>query len=175
MSYRFFAPDVLRLRGDYWSQYHAVQQLVRPWEVAHLINHNPSPLVVLLSPPFADQVANWLRDSFATGALAYQLDPSGFLDYWYAPAATLRRGKGDCEDFSLLALSMLVEGGVSSELAIGTVWTGSQAVGHAWIEGEDSQGAFLIEATSGQLHRTWRPAEYKLHWRIAPKLTRRAA
>jgi transglutaminase-like putative cysteine protease len=163
MHYRTSGPEVLIVPFDYASHYDAVQQLVRPWEVRHLINRNAHPLQVAYSPPVPEQVAQWLRSQFADRQLSYYSDPSGF-DCWYSPATTLRRRAGDCEDLTLLTVSLLLAAGVSARVAIGTVPGG----GHAWVEGEDAHGGFLIEATSGELHRYQRPSEYTLSWHINP-------
>jgi transglutaminase-like putative cysteine protease len=173
--YRFLPPEVLKLSGDPTSQFHAVQRLVRPWEVEHLITRGVPASVVQRRPPLAEQVAQWLRDSLNNGLLTYKLDPGGFLDHWSSPGATLQRRTGDCEDFTLIGVSILAAVGVSSDVAIGTLWNGHSAGGHAWIEGQDERGGFLIEATSGDIHRHWRPAEYTLSRRITPHLAQRAA
>jgi transglutaminase-like putative cysteine protease len=156
------APEFLFVNVDRNSRYHAVQQLVRPWEVEHLLNRNPSPWVVMNLPPFAEQVAQWLRGEYAARRFAYQSDPSGF-DVWYSPATTLRRRQGDCEDWTLVVVSMLLAGGVSSAVCVGSVPGG----GHAWVEGVDASGHFLIEATSGEFMR-YRPAQYNLEYFIEP-------
>ncbi len=172
MSYRHSSPDVLRLDGSYRSQFLAVQSLVRPEEVRHLIRWTPPSRVVTFQPqPFAGQTARWLQGKLERGELSYIADPNGFLDYWCAPGLTLRRGGGDCEDLTLLIVSLLIAGGVQANVAIGTAGGG----GHAWVEGVDAQGGFVIEATTGELHRHWRPGGYTLHWNITPRYHLRAA
>ncbi|KFE66486.1 transglutaminase-like domain-containing protein [Hyalangium minutum] len=162
MRYHSSGPDFLIVPFDYVSHYNAVQRLVRPWEVEHLIQRNAPPSLARYSLPVADQVAQWLRTKFANRQLSYASDPSG-LDCWYAPATTLRRRAGDCEDLTLLTVSILLAAGVSARVAIGTLPGG----GHAWVEGADEQSGFLIEATSGEIHR-YRPSDYNLSWHIDP-------
>lgn len=159
------------------AQYHAVQKLVRPWEIEPHLNRNPSSVERILNPPFPEMVARWLRGCFSHRILTYQRDPEGFpgIDYWCAPAYTLRRGRGDCEDFTLIAVSMLVAGGVPADVAVGQLWTGSSWDGHAWVEGADARGGFLIEATSGHIYRDVRPNTYALSHRITPNVLQRAA
>lgn len=161
-------PSVIRLYGNPQAQHDAARKLVRPWEVESLIDRNVSPLVALLNPPIADQVARWLRGQFASGQLSYISDPEGFLDYWCSPAVTLQRRGGDCEDLALLSLSIILAAGGSAQLAVGTLWNGRTADGHAWVEGQDAQGGFVLEATSGDLYRHWRPAQYTLSRLITP-------
>ena len=156
--------DFLIVSGTLQSHQNAVQHLVRPWEVEHLITRSAPPpaWVVTHRKPFAEQVAEWLKNQFAGDQLSYQSDPSAF-DVWYAPGTTLRRRAGDCEDFTLLAVSLLLAGGIPAWVAVGTVPGG----GHAWVEGKDEQGGFLIEATSGDLFR-YRPNNYQLLWHVEP-------
>jgi transglutaminase-like putative cysteine protease len=175
MYFNTSAPEVIRLLGDYLSQHNAVQQLVRPWEVQHLIiRRAPTITERILKTTFAEKTAQWLTGKLTSGEFSYIADPNGFLDYWCAPAFTLRRNGGDCEDFTLLTVSMLAAGGVSANVAIGTAWNGSFFGGHAWVEGMDSKGFFLIEGTSGQLYRN-RPPQYRLSWNIEHNQVRRAA
>jgi hypothetical protein len=163
MYYQTSGPEVLIVPFGYASHYTAVQRLVRPWEVEHLIDRSAPSGLVAYSSPIPEQVAQWLRSQFASGQLSYQSDPSGF-DCWYSPATTLRRRAGDCEDLTLLTVSILLAAGVSARVAIGTTLGG----GHAWVEGADAHGGFLIEATSGDLHRWQRPTQYTLTWHVEP-------
>lgn len=175
MYYPSSNPEVIRLSGDHASQYRAVQLLVRPWEVQHLITRRAPTLAELIrKTTFVEKVAQWLEGKISSGEYSYIADPKGFLDYWCAPALTLRRNGGDCEDFTLLTVSLLAAGGVSAHVAIGTAWNGSSFGGHAWVEGVDSRGFFLIEGTSGQMFRH-RPNEYRLSWHIGHNHARRAA
>jgi hypothetical protein len=41
--------------------------------------------------------------------------------------------------------------------------------GHAWIEGTDGHGFYVIEATSGTVHRGARPVDYSAHYKLHPK------
>jgi len=163
MYYPTSAPEVLVVPFDYASHYSAVQRLVRPWEVEHLIDRRATPALVAYRSPVPEQVAQWLSTQLASRQLSYQSDPSGF-DCWYSPATTLRRRAGDCEDLTLLTVSILLAAGVSARVAIGTILGG----GHAWVEGADAHGGFLIEATSGDLYRQRRPVQYALTWHIDP-------
>ncbi|MFY0528109.1 transglutaminase domain-containing protein [Archangium gephyra] len=169
----FNLPEAYSVPFNKEAHHDAVQKLVRPNEVAHLFPY-VSPAQALFLPPLAERVAGWLKQKFITGEFRYQLDPPAF-DYWYSPAVTLRRRAGDCEDFTLLVVSMLVSQGVSADVAIGSVWSGGSFGGHAWVEGADAISGFLIEGTSGDLYRHTRPDEYRLMWKITPNTVRRAA
>ena len=60
----------------------------------------------------------------------------------FAPAETLRRGKGSCRDFGPLLAEVLRRNGVAARLASGFVWEGDKAAEdrragsalHAWVE-----------------------------------------
>lgn len=175
LKYLLQSPNFMRIDGTPQSQYLAVQRLVRPREIEQFIDRRASSFTVLSLPPFAEQVAQWLRSCLARGTLSYAPDPNGPLDYWSSPAHTFAWRGGDCEDLSIVGVSMLVAGGVSAQVAVGKVWTGSEFAGHAWIEGQDARGGFLIEATSGDMYRDVRPDAYLFGWKIAPNIARHVA
>jgi transglutaminase-like putative cysteine protease len=177
MNIKYLIPssNFLRIDDSFRSQYFAVQRLVRPLEVEQFIHRAPAPLVLRNAPPFAEQVAEWLRSRLSSGQLSYEPDPNGPLDYWSAPSHTLYWRNGDCEDLTILGVSMLWAGGVSAQVAIGDYWDGSSLGGHAWIEGHDARGFFLIEATTGDMWRYGRPGNYFVTRTISPDLVRRVA
>lgn len=165
--YRSSTPEFLIVSFDHASHHNAVQRLIRPWEVEHLIDRSgPSVWEVIHRPTFAEKMAQWFKGEFASYRLSYRSDPSAF-DVWYSPGTTIRRRAGDCEDLTLLGVSIFLAAGSFAHVAIGTVWDGASFGGHAWIEGEDEKGFFLLEATSGELHR-YRPPQYRLSWHITP-------
>jgi len=128
------------------------QAFIRPRDVGFMVSY----VVQTSAPPKYDFVANvaqWI--SF----FKYQPDPLG--DVWCPPLQTYSRGMGDCEDLSLLTTSVLVAGGVDTSLTVGTVQDPRGDFGHAWVEGTDALGWFLIEATNGKLYRGQRPAIYE--------------
>lgn len=109
---------------------------------------------------FAASVARWLEANFADGSLRYRADPKGPHDYWCSPAVTRLFGRGDCDDLAILTAAFLQAGGVHARVTTGLLVSHAERAGHAWVEGCDEHGAFLIEATSGKLVRTVRPSEY---------------
>lgn len=137
--------------GDPQSRIQKARQLIRPWEVAHLFQP-------YFGPPrrftAAEEIAEWMRKKLARGELFYMPDPED-CDRWCSPAVTLRLRGGDCDDLAILIASMLKLQGVETSFAAG--WSGNE--GHAWVEGWDKRGPFLLEATSGELFRH-RPSGY---------------
>lgn len=144
--------DLRSVGHDDSSRYQAVQALLRPAEVQPLFR--PGTLAERMVP-VPERIGTWMCRMFATNALRYMRDPA-ISDWWQAPSYTLQRGGGDCEDLALLALSMLKLQEVPAVLVTGTC----HGAAHAWVEGRDPSGAFLVEATSGQVFRHVRPASY---------------
>ena len=97
----------------------------------------------------------------ALTGLVYIPDPST-ADLWQSPAATLQHGGGDCEDLSILAASALTALGIPVDVVIGDVWNGRAWSRHAWVEGDDRNGGFLLEATTGAVVRHTRPDSYRV-------------
>jgi transglutaminase-like putative cysteine protease len=144
------------------ERYQAIRELVRPWEVAHLwLPRRPhrSP-----RPSTADEVAAWFRWMFRVGKIRYIPDLAG-PDIWCSPSATLEREGGDCDDLSILAASSIESRNhrLVVNIAIGNLCTDLGCIGHAWVEGIDEDGWFLLEATSGELFRRKRPRDYRIH------------
>lgn len=152
---------------------HAVRQLVRPSEVAQFIR--PKQFIDFWDLyTFAEDVAAWQAARLAGGETRYLSD--GVWDAWQSPEATLRRRGGDCEDHAILLLSLLAhDAEVSAYFVVGQYWNGRNWSGHAWVEGRDSRGGFMIEATSGEVLRGARPERYRVGQNIFPDQTRRAA
>lgn len=135
----------------------AASQLVRPDEVGHLLTARPRRLGRPV--PLGENIAAWFRGKLLAGELAYVPDPES-CDRWCGPATTLELGTGDCDDLAILAASLIQAAGGSCVLIIGRLCTSEGCDGHAWVEGFDSKGHFLLEATSGALYRG-RPAAYQ--------------
>lgn len=135
-----------------------IQQLVRPEEVSHLFD----PYKVLVGMYTPQGIAEYFRRQFATRYFRFVDDPA-WCDRWSTPRRTLRTGTGDCDDLAILALAMLRYIDVHSYIVVGDL----SGNGHAWIEGEDSAGFFLIEATTGALIRH-RPNHYRARIYAAP-------
>lgn len=144
----------------------AVQNLVRPDEVAHLVN-----VVPRRWPPsnhsLPRSVALWLQFKRLTGEVAYMPDPE-WCDRWCSPAETLDRRGGDCDDLAILATSLLWAGGVAAGVVVGHHCNDFVCDGHAWVEGHDERGWFLLEATTGTLVRKARPTAYTPHLWLQP-------
>lgn len=173
-KYLFPSSNFMKINGTPQSQAIAVQYLVRPREVEQFITRTPSPFAPQHTWPLAEQVAGWLRSRLSSGKLSYVPDPNGPLDYWSAPSHTLAWNGGDCEDLSIVGVSLFAAVGVPAQVTVGTYWNGSSSGGHAWIEGQDERGFFLIEATTGDMYRR-RPGNYLVTRWITPDLGRRVA
>jgi|SRR5271157_257871 len=129
----------------------AGKKFIRPQDVSFMVSF-VAPTTAPSQYDFVANVAQWI------GFFTYEADPQG--DTWCPPTQTFATGTGDCEDLSLLVVSVLNAGGVSASLTIGMFLDPGGAFGHAWVEGVDANGSFLIEATNGKLYRGQRPALY---------------
>ncbi len=127
------------------------KKLINPQSMSFLVSFMP-PASAPSQYDFTANVAQWI------GFFSYQADQYG--DTWCPPTQTYSTRMGDCEDLSMLVVSVLLAGYVDASLIIGTVADPQGTFGHAWVEGVDSQGWFLIEATNGKLYRDQRPAIY---------------
>lgn len=123
------------------QRHHAALDLVRPREIAHLLPHT-----WVSTKAIAEYVIKENR---------YIAEPRRAPDTWQSPGLTVRRGGGDCEDLSILAASLLVP--VTHVRDVHLVL----GPDHMWVEGNDEWGGFLLEATSGQVVRGYRPAQYQ--------------
>lgn len=143
----------------------AIERVMRPEQVNDISR--------LLAPQVhaghaaGDVVANYVRSELATKRLRYIADPAG-CDLWGPPAATRMRGGGDCDDLSAFALSVLNAMGTPATMLVGFLCRDGRCEGHAWVEGGDRLGFFLLEATSGALHRYARPTRYRAHYSLFP-------
>lgn len=94
-----------------------------------------------------ESLGGFVAESRKAGTVRFIPDPKGQLDRWCTPAATLARGGGDCDDLAILCVSALRAAGNRAWIVVG--WRGRES--HAWVEGHDKDGAWLLEATSGQV------------------------
>lgn len=132
---------------------YALDELVRPWEVEFLLTPGRSSVAT------ADGVSAWLTEALWSGELRYIPDPPD-CDRWCSPAVTYARGGGDCDDLAIFIASLVQALGCSARVETGWYHSGRQLLGHAWVEGVDEIGPFLIEATSGEHFRWLRPTRY---------------
>jgi len=133
------------------SQRRAAAALVRSADVATIAGMLAP--WVWVGAAEGDVIADWLR------RLRYLPDLRN-RDVWQAPLATLWRGGGDCEDLSIVALSLLGAMGGSGALVVGLMFARMGTIGHAWVEGWDSAGWFHLDATTSALTRFGRPPAY---------------
>ena len=155
---------------DTEARCHAAQHLIRPWEVAHLVVTVPAYAAPV---HFASKLGSVFGEWFARGDLAYIDDPL-LCDRWSSPASTLRRGGGDCDDLAILGVSILLQAEVNAHFVVGRLCNRHECGGHAWVEGHDRGGWFLLEATSGAVYRNRRPAHYNPEMFVRPGSCRAA-
>jgi transglutaminase-like putative cysteine protease len=148
---QIIAPEVLIVAANLEEQRRATAMLVRPAEVAPIAAR----LARCVGPRCAEAeaIAGWLRQ------LHFINDPPG-LDVWRGPLATLSLGGGDCEDFSLLALSLLLALGGQGIMMSGILLSSHGPIGHAWTEGFDRAGWFQLDGTNGFVGRFQRSPAY---------------
>lgn len=162
------------------------RELVRPFEVMNQM----AAIEAFRGRPdgsLAVAAAAWRRDQFARGKRRYVAECRG-CDDWQTPAELQRnRGRGDCEDHTGETISQLCLGGLAPRFVLGHLDCSPEDSGtHAWVEGEDQYGFFLIEATNGHLYRG-RPDAYQdllhvqfgdpeqLPWRVEERRAAREA
>jgi len=105
--------------------------------------------------------------------LRYIADPKR-RDYWCPPLATLERGGGDCDDFSILAASLLRAAGIRAEVVLGW-WRQRGGRGyHAWVAGMLSCGCrFALEPQTGEVWWNGTPPAYDAEFLIGPEACQR--
>lgn len=115
-------------------------------------------------------VARYMRNALTSGRLRYIKDPEG-CDLWMPPWETFGRGGGDCDDLAIITARLCDMCGLRWMIVVGTVYPHSSKDGHAWVEGEDDDGFFLIEATNKD-DNLWgyRHARYKRHHLLSPTM-----
>lgn len=156
MTTRYRALRVLPVVED---QNIAAQHLIRPDEASDFARRICDVLYLPTTATIPQAVGLALRANFSTGGFKWVADQVDSLgrDLWRSPALTLEQRAGDCEDWALLALSLLLWMGARAWLVIG-YHAGER---HAWVEGVDEGGRwFLLEATNGAVFYDHRPAIY---------------
>jgi predicted transglutaminase-like cysteine proteinase len=87
-------------------------------------------------------------NQLANSAIAYASDMSlhGQLDRWSAPLASLKLGKGDCEDYAILKYRVLTEAGVpAKDLKILLVRDTAVRVDHAVLAARTNDRWFILD------------------------------
>jgi transglutaminase-like putative cysteine protease len=141
----------------------AVQELVKPHEVARYVAHVPRQWLV-------SHVGQILA------RMSYIPDPDS-CDRWCAPSVTIKRGGGDCDDLAILGVSLLLAGGADAYVVTGHHYDADgHRDGHAWIEGSIAGEPFTIEATNGEVFwDQFRRDEYVADLIMRPGVCQRAA
>jgi len=153
-------------------QCQAIQTLIRPDEARALVPINPRPFWVPVGYNAATAVGGIIKSWLAQGVLRYIPDPP-FLDRWCTPMETVRRRGGDCDDFAILAASIFTAAEINNDVVTGHYCGTNGCNGHAWVEGHDEHGWFLLEAVYGDVYRS-RPRSYAPILQLRPGVCRRA-
>jgi transglutaminase-like putative cysteine protease len=100
-----------------------------------------------LIPSGTDAVAGARRvNDWVHRHLRYEVTASGG-----DAAAILERGRGDCTEYSQLAVALLRAGGVPAEQRSGIAAGDGELVAHAWVAFHDGTGWREIDPTWGRL------------------------
>lgn len=153
------------VRSSFDARCVAIRQLIRPADVA---DHALAGLAHARCRHFheVDGIACYLHQL----GLKYIADPER-RDSWCPPLETLRRGGGDCDDFSILAASVLRAAGHRADVVLGW-WRQRKGPGyHAWVAGVAKCGfcRFMLEPQTGEVW--WRdiPADRDAEYVLAPE------
>lgn len=144
----------------------AIRQVIRPGDVIHYASAG----LAHAHQRHANEVeaiACYLRHQLG---LVYIADPK-HRDFWCPPLETIRRGGGDCDDFSILAASMLRAAGYRADVVLGW-WRQSKRRGyHAWVAGVARCGRcrFVLEPQTGEIWWNEIPADRDAEYVIAPE------
>ncbi|MCB9717011.1 MAG: transglutaminase domain-containing protein [Myxococcales bacterium] len=143
----------------------AIRQVIQPGQVRDYaeaaLRHNP-----WRHRNAVDAVACYLLQL----KLVYIADPAR-RDNWCPPRVTVQRGGGDCDDFAVLAASMLRAAGAHADVVLGW-WRQPSGRGyHAWVAGVSTCGVcrFVLEPQNGQLWWNETPADRDAQYLLGPE------
>ena len=86
----------------------------------------------------------------------------GQLDYWASPEQTLRRGRGDCEDYAILKMAALTSLGVpATSMSLIVLLDRRRQVYHAVLAVSTSDGHFILDNLSRAVRRDTEIADYQ--------------
>ena len=83
------------------------------------------------------------------------------MDLWQTSQGAFIRGRGDCEDHSVIFADWLIDMGLDARVVLGDY----KGRGHAWVVVLDDDKFFLLEPTSKHKSRRWR------HYPLARRIT----
>jgi hypothetical protein len=98
---------------------------------------------------------SWIPQYVIATRMKYQRDDrlfNGKMDVWQTSQGAFLRGKGDCEDHSVILADWLIDMGLDARVVLGD-YKGS---GHAWVVVLDETRFFLLEPTAKHKSRRWR-------------------
>ena len=97
----------------------------------------------------------WVPQYVVAMRMKYKRDDrlfSGKMDVWQTSQGAFIRGKGDCEDHSVLLADWLIDMGLDARVVLGDY----KSRGHAWVVVLDNGEFYLLEPTSKHKSRRWR-------------------
>ena len=106
----------------------------------------------------------WVPQYVVAMRMKYKRDDklfNGKMDLWQTSQGAFLRGKGDCEDHSVLLADWLIDMGMDARVVLGDY----KGRGHAWVVVLDDEKFFLLEPTSKHKSRRWR------HYPLARMIT----
>lgn len=155
----------IHVQSSFAARCRAIQHLIRPQDVAdhaargvlHGQWHHPNEV---------EAIACYMRRL----GLVYIADIKGH-DSWCPPLETLRRGGGDCDDFSILAASMLRAAGFRADVVLGWWRQRGRRGYHAWVAGAAKCGncRFVLEPQTGEVWWNHTPPDRDAEYQIAPE------
>ena len=136
--------DAWESSSSYSTQFQAILPRNLP-EYARLFITPRDPVVIqkeaqITTNPFIPDLIE-LRDWVANNIkYRYDSEAHGMSDYWQLPRETISLGTGDCEDFSILLVSLLRANGYEPSDVYVMAGYKSGGPGHAWVVVETDLG-----------------------------------
>ncbi|MFO1151997.1 MAG: transglutaminase-like cysteine peptidase [Alsobacter sp.] len=102
-------------------------------------------------------------------SVRYQLDPKtyGVEDYWATPGETMRKGAGDCEDFSILKMGMLAALGIPlSAMQVVVVQDLRRGIGHAVLAVRLGSETYVLDNQTDIVRRDDAVPDYQPYYAV---------
>ncbi|MGH1347920.1 MAG: hypothetical protein ACRBN8_40570 [Nannocystales bacterium] len=150
------------VRGSGIDSYQAWSLLIRPDEVKHLVpqaralRSGTCPASVAASTVIQG-LLNYKRDtkrvSRRSAGGRRKISRRVPVEEALSPRTSIRRGRGDCEDFSIATVSLLIAMGHTAAVGIGELSVEGGVEGHAWVIGRDRTRWYQLEPQTGEVVR----------------------
>lgn len=155
----------LPVHSSFVARCAAIRQVIRPFDVAHFAGAAIAHAHARHAKE-VEGIACYLRQL----GLVYIADPK-HRDFWCPPLETIRRGGGDCDDFSVLAASMLRAAGYRADVVLGWWHQSKRSNYHAWVVGVAKCGRcrFVLEPQNGKVWWNEIPADRDAEFVLGPE------